>query len=116
MNLEDIMLSEMGQTQQDKHCLIPLRLKKAGGGGLRRMVEKRRREKKKRQKKKKKGKDQANDTHCYMDIPHKNNLGERSQTQKTMYLMIPFISNAEKEQIYREESRLLVGYPGLGWK
>ena len=33
MNLEDIMLSEMGQTQQDKHCLIPLRLKKAGGGG-----------------------------------------------------------------------------------
>ena len=116
MNLEDIMLSEMGQTQQDKHCLIPLRLKKAGGGGAAEDGREKKKGKKEEAKKKKKGKDQANDTHCYMDIPHKNNLGERSQTQKTMYLMIPFISNAEKEQIYREESRLLVGYPGLGWK
>ena len=91
--------------------MIILRLKKGEGGRWRKQEGKKRKGKKK----KKEGRDQANDRHCYMDIPHKNNLGdERSQTQKTMYLMIPFISNAEKEQIYREESRLLVGYPGLG--
>lgn len=93
------------------NSLIILRLKKGGGDG----GENKKGKKEKAKKKKKEGRDQANDRHCYMDIPHKNNLGdERSQTQKTMYFMILFISNAEKEQIYREESRLLVGYPGLG--
>lgn len=95
--------------------MIPLRLKKAWGGGCGGWW---RKEGKKRRgkKKKKKGKDQANDTHCYMDIPHKNNLGERSQTQKTMYLMIEFISNAEKEQSTEKRAGYWLVTQDWGWK